>query len=173
MADRNIVAYKGNKPQIGHNVFIADGARVIGNVSISRQASIWFNAVIRGDVNAIRIGENTNIQDNCVFHVTGESPCVIGDNVTVGHGAIIHGCRIEKNCLIGMGAIILNHAEIGENCIVGAGALIAEKKKIPPRSLVVGSPGRVVRAVSEEEVAALADSAVYYHQLAEDYMNKE
>lgn len=125
----SVIPFKGLQPTIDNNVFIAEGARVIGDVSIEAHASIWFNTVLRGDVQPIRIGRYTNIQDNCTVHVWYEFPTVIGNYVTVGHGAILHGCTIASNCLIGMGAIILNYAEIGENCIIGAGALIPERKK--------------------------------------------
>ncbi|HML34454.1 MULTISPECIES: gamma carbonic anhydrase family protein [Sporomusa] len=166
----SVIPFKGLQPTIDNNVFIAEGARVIGDVSIEAHASIWFNTVLRGDVQPIRIGRYTNIQDNCTVHVWYEFPTVIGNYVTVGHGAILHGCTIASNCLIGMGAIILNYAEIGENCIIGAGALIPERKKIPPNSLVMGSPGKVIRQVSMEEIETIRQSALVYAQDAKNYM---
>ncbi|WP_075755709.1 gamma carbonic anhydrase family protein [Sporomusa sphaeroides] len=166
----SVIPFKGLQPTIDNNVFIAEGARVIGDVSIEAHASIWFNTVLRGDVQPIRIGRYTNIQDNCTIHVWYEFPTVIGNYVTVGHGAILHGCTIASNCLIGMGAIILNYAEIGENCIIGAGALIPERKKIPPNSLVMGSPGKVIRQVSMEEIETIRQSALVYVQDAKNYM---
>lgn len=165
-----IIPFKDLHPKIEKNVYIAEGARIIGNVSIGEYANIWFNAVLRGDVQPITIGQYTNIQDNCTVHVWYEFPTTIGDYVTVGHGAILHGCTIANNCLIGMGAIILNYAEIGENCIIGAGTLIPERKKIPPNSLVMGSPGKVVRQVSPEEIEAIRQSAIIYAQDAKEYM---
>ena len=166
----SIIPFKGLQPKIDDSVFIAEGARIIGNVSIEAHASIWFNTVLRGDVQPIKIGRYTNIQDNCTVHVWYEFPTVIGDYVTVGHGAILHGCTIASNCLIGMGAIILNYAEIGENCIIGAGALIPERKKIPPNSLVMGSPGKVIRQVSIEEIEVIRQSASVYVEDAKNYM---
>lgn len=166
----SIIPFKGLQPNIDNSVFIAEGAKIIGDVSIEAYASIWFNTVLRGDVQPIRIGQHSNIQDNCTVHVWYEFPTVIGDYVTVGHGAILHGCTIANNCLIGMGAIILNYAEIGENCIIGAGALIPERKKIPPNSLVMGSPGKIIRQVSMEEIEAIRQSASAYVQDAKNYI---
>jgi carbonic anhydrase/acetyltransferase-like protein (isoleucine patch superfamily) len=165
-----LIPYNNLRPHIDNSTFIAEGARVIGDVSIGANASIWFNTVLRGDVHSITIGQYTNIQDNCTVHVLHEVPTTIGNYVTVGHGAILHGCTIANNCLIGMGAIILSYAEIGENCIIGAGSLIAEGKKIPPNSLVVGSPGRLIRVVTNEEIQAIRQSALSYSQDAHNYM---
>lgn len=165
-----LIPYKDLHPKIDNNVFIAEGARIIGDVSIGAHASIWFNTVLRGDVHPITIGQYTNIQDNCTVHVWYEFPTVVGDYVTVGHGAILHSCTIAHNCLIGMGAIILNYAEIGENCIIGAGSLIPERKKIPPNSLVMGSPGKVIRQVTTKEIEAIRQSALVYAQDAKNYM---
>ncbi len=165
-----LIPYKHLHPKVDNNVFIAEGAKIIGNVSISANASIWFNAVLRSDVHPITVGQYTNLQDNCTVHVWYEFPTTIGDYVTVGHGAILHGCTIGNNCLIGMGAIILNYAEIGENCIIGAGTLIPEKKKIPPNSLVMGSPGKVIRQISAEEIEVIRQSALVYAQDAKNYM---
>jgi len=164
-----LIAYKGITPKIHDNVFLANGAYIIGDVTIASHATIWFNTVIRGDVHPITIGEYTNIQDNCTVHVVRDHPTVIEDYVTVGHGVILHACHIASNCLIGMGAIILSYAEIGENCIIGAGSLITEHKKIPPNSLVVGSPGRVVRTVTKDEIEAIRISALGYYELSQKY----
>ncbi|HWR42428.1 gamma carbonic anhydrase family protein [Sporomusa sp.] len=165
-----LIPYKNLSPHVDSSTFIAEGAKIIGNVSIGANASIWFNTVLRGDVHPITIGQYTNIQDNCTVHVWYEFPTSIGEYVTVGHGAILHGCTIANNCLIGMGAIILNYAEIGENCIIGAGTLIPEHKKIPANSLVVGSPGKIIREVSNEEIQVIRQSALIYSQDAHNYM---
>lgn len=165
----NLISYKGIAPNIHEHVFLANGAYVIGDVTIASHANIWFNTVIRGDVHPITIGQYTNIQDNCTIHVMHDHPTVIKDYVTVGHGAIIHACHIASNCLIGMGAIILSYAEIGENCIIGAGTLITEHKKIPPNSLVMGSPGKVIRTVTTSEIEAIRASALNYYKEAEQY----
>lgn len=165
----NLIPYKGIIPKIHENVFLANGAYIIGDVTIGSRSNIWFNTVIRGDVHHITIGKYTNIQDNSTIHVVHDHPSVIEDYVTVGHGVILHACHIASNCLIGMGAIILSYAEIGENCIIGAGALITEHKKIPPNSLVMGSPGKVVRTVTKEEVEAIRMSALGYYEESEQY----
>ncbi|HQO03994.1 MAG TPA: gamma carbonic anhydrase family protein [Spirochaetota bacterium] len=146
----------------GEDAYIAGNATVIGSVTLGNNASIWFNAVVRGDSNTIRIGANTNIQDSCVCHTEKGNPLTIGDNVTVGHKAMLHGCTIGSNCLIGINAVVLNGAVIGENCIIGANALVTEGKEIPAGSLVLGSPGKVVRQITEEEKRTIADSAVHY-----------
>lgn len=154
-------------------VYIAQTAVVRGNVSIGDGASIWFGAVVRGDDNTINIGSNTNIQDNCVVHADPGDEVNIGDNVTVGHGAIIHGCTIGDNTLVGMGAIILNNAMIGNNCIIGAGTLITEGKIIPDNSLVVGSPGVVKRQVTEDELLKIQANAIYYCEEAQRVLSEE
>jgi carbonic anhydrase/acetyltransferase-like protein (isoleucine patch superfamily) len=164
-----LIPYQGITPKIAEKVFIADGAYVIGDVTIAPHANIWFNTVIRGDVHHIKIGDYTNIQDNCTIHVMHDHPTIIEEYVTVGHGVILHACHVAKNCLIGMGAIVLSYAEIGENCIIGAGSLITEHKKIPANSLVMGSPGRVVRTVTEEEIQAIRASALHYDAEAQKY----
>lgn len=167
--ENKMLSYKGLTPKVHEDVFLANGVSVIGDVTISSRASIWFNTVIRGDVHPITIGQYTNIQDNSTIHVMHNHPTFIGDYVTVGHGVILHACHIASNCLIGMGAIILSYAEIGENCIIGAGALITENKKIPPNSLVMGSPAKVVRTVTEEEIEAIRKSALNYYEESQKY----
>ena len=169
MLNHNIVPYKGILPTINDNVFLAKGSYIIGDVSIASYASIWFNTVIRGDVHPISIGKYTNIQDNCTIHVMHDHPAIIEDYVTVGHGAILHACHIASNCLIGMGATIQSYVEIGENCIIGAGSLVTEHKKIPPNSLVVGVPGKVIRTVTDEEIKAIRQSALSYYEEAKNY----
>ena len=153
------------QPTIDPEAFIAEGAVIRGDVRIERNASIWYNAVLRGDVDSIAVGEGSNIQDGCVVHVDRGCPVRIGRNVTVGHGAIVHGCTIGDGSLIGMGAIILNGAVIGEGCIVGAGALVTQGKHIPAGTLVIGSPARTVRAVTpEEREHNLANAQLYIEE---------
>lgn len=167
--NQNILSYRGVKPHFDETVYVAPGVFVIGDVSIGECANIWYNTVLRGDIQPIKVGKYTNIQDNSTVHVMYDHPAIIGDYVTVGHGAIIHGCTVGNNCLIGMGAIILGYAEIGDNCIIAAGSLIPERKKIPPNSLVMGSPGKVVRTLTEEEIQGIRESALKYHEVAKNY----
>jgi carbonic anhydrase/acetyltransferase-like protein (isoleucine patch superfamily) len=142
--------------------FVAPSAAVIGRVTLGRDANVWFGAVLRGDTNTIVIGARSNVQDNAILHVDHDAPAHVGDEVTIGHAATVHGCRIGNRSLIGIGAIILSHAVIGENCIVGAGALITERKSFPDRSVIIGAPARRVREVSAAEMQMLADSAAHY-----------
>lgn len=164
-----IIEFNGHKPDIHESCFIADNATVIGRVELGKNSSIWFGTVVRGDVNYITIGENTNIQDNCTIHVNDDQPTVIGDNVTAGHGAIIHACKIGNNVLIGMGAIVLDGAEIGDNVIIGAGALVPPNKKIPSNSMVIGMPAKVVRELTEEDEAVISATGQHYVELAKKY----
>lgn len=158
-----IKKYKDNSPDIHPTAYVEESAQVIGDVVIGEESSIWFNAVVRGDVNHIRIGSRTNIQDSCVLHVTKDTyPLVIGNEVTVGHGVTLHGCTVRDRCLVGMGAIILDGAEVGEESIVGAGALVREGMTIKPRSLVVGVPAREARVLTDEEVEGIKISARNY-----------
>ena len=147
---------------IDQTVFKADGCHIVGDVTIGKHSSVWYNAVIRADTDRIIIGESTNIQDNCVLHVDAGHPLTVGNGVTVGHSAILHGCTIGDNTLIGMGSIILNDAVIGRDCIIGAGTLVTQKKTIPDGSLVYGNPAKVVRALTEEEIASNRHSAEEY-----------
>lgn len=158
---------------IADHVYIAPGAIVRGNVQIGEYSSVWFNAVIRAETDAIVIGRNTNVQDNCVLHLDPGGSLNIGDNVTIGHGAIVHGCTVADNTLIGMGAIILNNASIGKNCIIGAGALVTEGKVIPDNSVVMGSPGVVRRMVTEADILHIQRNADFYSREAEQYMREE
>ena len=154
--------------------FIAPSADVIGDVTLGRGSSVWFHATVRGDVNWIRIGEATNIQDNCVVHVTNRTaPTTIGSGVTVGHSAVVHGCTVQDNVLIGMGAVILDHAQIGSDSIVGAQSLVTQGFRVPPRSLVLGSPGKVVRELSDEEVAKIRVFAENYLKYSAIYRGEE
>ena len=149
-------------PTIHPTAFVAANATILGDVVLAEDSSVWFGAVLRGDNDAIRIGPRTNIQDQAIVHVDPDEPCLIGADVTVGHRAIIHAATVEDGCLIGMGAIILNGAVIGAGSIVGAGAVVRAGEIIPPRSLVVGLPARVVRALSDEQVAENLASAARY-----------
>jgi carbonic anhydrase/acetyltransferase-like protein (isoleucine patch superfamily) len=147
-----LIPFNEKKPVIHETVFIAPGAHIIGDVQVGKESTIWFNAVIRADEDAIRIGERCSIQDNASIHLSEEYPVIVEDEVTVGHNAILHGCTVKKRCIIGMGSTILDGAVIGEECIVGANTLIPPGKVIPPRSLVVGSPGKVVRELTEKDL---------------------
>ena len=158
---------------IDKTVFIADGARVLGDVEIGKNSSVWFNAVIRADLSDIKIGEGSNIQDNAVIHTSKDFGVCIGDNVTVGHGAIVHGCTVKSNVMIGMGAIVLNGAVIEENCIIGAGALVTQGKVIPAGSLVFGNPAKIVRNLTDQEISSITDNAASYVEEAEQYKNNK
>lgn len=151
-------------------VFVADTARVVGDVKIGKNCSIWYGAVIRGDEAPIQIGRNTNVQDNCVIHADKGFDVEIGADVTIGHGSIVHGCRIGAGSLIGMGAIILNGAVIGKDCLIGAGALVTGRSNIPDKSLVIGSPARVKRILTEDEIREQHKNIEMYVQLTKDYM---
>jgi carbonic anhydrase/acetyltransferase-like protein (isoleucine patch superfamily) len=162
--------YRGILPRIPESAFIDSSAQVIGDVELGEESSAWMNVVIRGDVNRIRIGRRTNIQDGTIVHVmSGTHPTHVGDEVTVGHGAILHGCRVGHLCLIGMGAILLNGSEVGGESIVAAGTLLPEGFRVPSRSLVAGSPGRVLRPLAAEEIASIAGYAERYVGYAKDY----
>lgn len=156
-----IKEFEGKLPTISEKSFVAEGAQLIGNVVMEEYSSIWFNAVARADINVIKIGRYTNVQDNAVLHVEDEFPVIIGDYVTVGHGAIIHGCSIEDHCLIGMGATIMNGAAIGKGSIIGAGALVKENEVIPPYSMVVGVPGKVIKHIPEKTDRIHAQAVKY------------
>lgn len=146
--------------------WVAEGAMLIGSVVLKKGASVWFNAVLRGDIETITVGENSNVQDCAVLHTDPGSPLVIGRNVTVGHKAVLHGCVIGDNSLIGINAVVLNGVKIGRNCLIGANALITEGKEIPDNSLVLGAPGRVVRELNDADIAELDDSAARYRERA-------
>jgi carbonic anhydrase/acetyltransferase-like protein (isoleucine patch superfamily) len=164
--------YKGKWPKFGEGVYIAEGAQIVGDVEIGDHSSVWFNCVIRGDVHYIRIGRHTNIQDGTIGHVMkDEYPLILRDYVSVGHGAVLHGCIIESHCLIGMRATILNNVRVGEGSIVGAGALITEGTVIPPRSLVLGMPAKVKRQLSDAEVAGIDEYARRYYEYKETYLH--
>ena len=164
----------GRTPRLDETAFVADSAEVIGDVSLGRHGSVWFNATVRGDVNRIVIGDESNVQDNAVIHVThGTAPTTIGNRVTIGHSAVVHGCTIEDEVLVGIGSIILDHAVVGTQSIVGAGALVTGGMRIPRRSMVLGVPARVVRPLTDEEVATLADYAANYVRYKNIYTGVE
>ncbi|MFH0968223.1 MAG: gamma carbonic anhydrase family protein [Methanobacteriota archaeon] len=152
--------------------FVAPNSTVIGGISAGTDVSIWYGAVVRADKDRISIGDRSNIQDNCVVHTSSGHPVTIGDEVSIGHGAILHGCTIQDQVLVGLGAIILNGAVIGSECIIGAGALISEGKNIPSRSLVLGVPGKIIRQVSDEEVAGILQNASSYVNLAREHASE-
>ena len=150
-------------PQMAPTAWVADSAQVIGNVELADGASIWFGVVVRGDnPEPIRIGRGSNIQDGCVLHADAGKPLTVGDDVTVGHKVMLHGCTIGDGTLIGMGAVVLNNARIGKNCIVGAGSLVTEGKEFPDGSMIMGSPAKVVRALDEAQMKGLRNVAVHY-----------
>lgn len=164
-----IHAYKGHHPVIGQGVYIAEGSHVIGKTTLGDEANVWFGAVIRGDDNTIAIGARTNVQDNTTVHVSGDHPTVIGDDVTIGHNCIIHGCTIKDTCLIGMGSTVLDGAVIGKNSIVGANSLVTMNKTFPEGQLIMGSPAKVIRPLTEEEIQGLNPHAKHYVSLAKTY----
>ena len=165
-----ILGHKGVLPLLDKTVFLAPSACVIGDVHIGESSSIWFNVVIRGDVNSIRIGNRTNIQDGSVIHVTREThPTVVGNDVTVGHSVTLHGCTVHDGCLIGIGAIVLDGAVIGPSSLVAAGSVVAPGTLIPPRSLAMGSPARVKRTLSDEECRNIHSIAESYLRYQQDY----
>ncbi|MFT7552978.1 MAG: carbonic anhydrase/acetyltransferase-like protein (isoleucine patch superfamily) [Rhodothermales bacterium] len=166
--------FLGLSPTVPESAFIAPSADVIGDVILGESCSVWFNATIRGDVNWIRIGARTNVQDNAVVHVTHKtSPTRIGEDVTIGHSAIVHGCTIGDRVLVGIGSVILDHAEIGEDSLIGAKAMVTGGIKIPARSLVLGSPARVVRELTDAEVAKVAYYAANYVRYARLFRGEE
>ena len=170
-ADR-IAHFLGQEPSIHRNAFVAPGATVVGAVSVEEEASVWFHATLRGDINAIHIGPRSNIQDGAVVHVADAYAAHIGELVTVGHQAVVHTCTVHDEVLVGMGAIILDGAEIGARSIIGAGALVTGGKKVPPGSLVLGSPATVVRTLSLDEQASIKTWAQRYVTLSRTYFEK-
>jgi carbonic anhydrase/acetyltransferase-like protein (isoleucine patch superfamily) len=149
-------------PRVAEGAWVADSAQVMGNVELGRDSSVWFGAVVRGDTDVIRIGRGTNIQDGSVLHADAGKPLTIGDDVTVGHMVMLHGCTVGDGSLIGIGAIVLNGAKIGKGCIVGAGALVTEGKEFPDGSMIIGSPAKAVRELTPEQQQGLRASAQHY-----------
>ena len=157
-----IYSLEGRTPRTVGETFVAPTAVVIGDVAIEHESSVWWGAVLRGDYDRISIGRRSNVQDNAVVHMDEGFPVTLGDSVTIGHKAVLHGCTVGNNSLVGINAVVMNGAVIGDDCLVGSNALITEGKEIPPRSLVLGSPGKVVRELSDEEVAEITDFADRY-----------
>ena len=157
-----IYDFEKNIPEVHPDAWVAPNATLIGKVKLEKNSSIWFNAVLRGDIELISIGENSNIQDGSVLHTDPGFKLNVGKGVTVGHMVMLHGCQIDDSTLIGIGSIILNNAKIGKNCIIGANTLITENKVIPDNSLVVGSPGRVLRKVTDDEIKSIHENAKHY-----------
>ena len=167
-------AYRGKQPRFGDRVFVAENAAVIGDVEVGNDCSIWYGTTIRGDVNFISIGSRTNVQDNCTIHVNHDRwSTVIAEEVTIGHGAIVHGCTIRRGALIGMGSRVLDGAVVGESALVGAGALVPEGMHVPPRTLVVGVPARVKRPLTDDELARLEESWKHYVEYKERYLGND
>ncbi len=164
-----ILPYRRIYPAIHPSAFVAPGADVIGRVRIEKDASVWFGCVLRGDLNRIVIGEGTNIQDGSILHVDGNAPCLIGDHVHVGHHANLHGCRVERGAMIGIGAIVLSRVRVGAGAVVGAGSVVLEGTHIPPRVLAVGIPARVVRPLTSRDTASIRRWTKQYVQLARNY----
>ena len=164
-----IYDFEKNVPKIHPEAWVAADAKIIGKVKLEKNSSIWFNAVLRGDIELITVGEDSNIQDGSVLHTDPGYPLTIGKGVTIGHLVMLHGCQISDNSLIGIGSIILNNAKIGKNCIIGANTLITENKIIPDNSLVVGSPGRVLRKVTDEEIKSVIENGQHYVQNSKKY----
>ncbi|HQZ82979.1 MAG TPA: gamma carbonic anhydrase family protein [Pyrinomonadaceae bacterium] len=161
-----IAKFEDKFPVVHPSAFIAESAEVIGDVEIGEDSSVWFGSVVRGDVNYIRIGARTNIQDNSVIHVSGGThPTVLGNEITVGHRVLLHGCTVDDRCLVGMGAILMDGVHVGEECLVGAGSLLTPGTIVPPRVLVIGSPARVKRELTEDEIAFLDRSWRNYTEL--------
>jgi len=169
-----LLSYQGRMPRVDASAYVQQSAQVIGDVVIGARSSVWFNVVIRADVHHVRIGARTNIQDNSTIHVTRDRwPTVVGNDVTVAHGVILHGCRIGNRCLIGMGAIVMDGAEIAEDCLVAAGSLVTPGTRIATGQLVMGSPAKVVRPLRPDELTHVLQSAQNYVELAATYRRHE
>jgi carbonic anhydrase/acetyltransferase-like protein (isoleucine patch superfamily) len=166
-----IYRYMGNSPEVDKSVFIAPTATLIGRVKVASGASIWFNTILRGDINSIEVGHDSNIQDNCVLHVTLEHAVKVEERVTVGHGVILHGCTVKSDCLIGMGAIVLDGVVVNEGCLIAAGAVVSPGTNIPANSLVMGVPGKVVRNLVDAEQIKMRTNWKSYICYAQDYQD--
>jgi carbonic anhydrase/acetyltransferase-like protein (isoleucine patch superfamily) len=164
--DERLDKFLGRQPKTSLAAFVAANATLVGDVRLGRNSSVFYGAVLRGDIESIHIGEGTNVQDGAVVHLADDRPAVIGANSTIGHSAIIHACTIGNLCLVGMGAVVLDGAEIGDECLIGARSLVTQRTKIPPRSLVIGSPAKVVRELTVEELLSLRHSAEKYIAVA-------
>jgi gamma-carbonic anhydrase len=169
----SVSAYLSYRPTLGKGVFIAAGAHVIGRAELQDHVNIWFNSVVRADVNVIKIGTNTNVQDLCMLHVTEENSLILGNNTSLGHSVVLHGCKIGNGCLIGMGAIILDGAEIGDHSLVAAGSLVSPGKKFPPGSLIKGRPAVLERALRPEEIEKISHHYLSYIGYKEQYLGMQ
>jgi carbonic anhydrase/acetyltransferase-like protein (isoleucine patch superfamily) len=167
-----IIPFRRVLPTIDSTAFIAEGAALVGDVRVGPGASVWFGAVLRGDTDHLELGERSNLQDNAVVHADPGSPAIIGSGVSIGHGAVVHGCRVEDDCLIGMNATVLNGAVIGRESLVAAGAVVLEGTVVPPRSLVAGVPAKVRRELTDDEVAGIRSNAEGYVARAQEYLNR-
>jgi carbonic anhydrase/acetyltransferase-like protein (isoleucine patch superfamily) len=167
--DPSLIALPGLQPVLGRDVWLAAGARLVGAVSVGDESSIWFNAVLRGDIAPVRVGHHSNLQDNCVCHVGTDQPCEVGNYVTVGHAAILHGCRIGDEVLVGMNAVVMSGVVVGDQCIIGASALLTEGMVVPAGSLVYGAPARVVSQLGQTERQKLRSYAEGYCRWAAQY----
>jgi carbonic anhydrase/acetyltransferase-like protein (isoleucine patch superfamily) len=165
-----ILSYNGISPNIASDCFVADNATLVGDIVIGEASSIWFGVTIRAEKCSVRIGNHVNVQDNSVIHTDAKQVCSIADGVSVGHGAIIHGASVGENTLVGMGAILLNGCKIGKNCIVGAGSLVTEGTEVPDNSMLLGSPARVKRMLTQDEIQRIARNADIYDGLRSDYI---
>lgn len=168
-----LYSFKGINPALGEGVFIAPSADIIGKVILGKNVNIWYQCVARGDVNSITVGENTNVQDLSMLHVTKDFPLIIGKNVSIGHSVTVHGCIIGESCLIGMGAVIMDGAEIGENCVVAGGSVVPPGKKYPPRSMIMGNPAVVKRELTAEEATQYANHYKAYVRYKDEYLDPE
>ena len=168
-----MLSYEKKVPVIGEKVFIAQGVCLIGEVVIGNDSSVFFNSVLRGDINSITIGERTNIQDNCTFHVASDKPVIVGNDVTIGHNVVVHACEIGDNVTIGMGATIMNGVVIGKNSIVAAGSLVTRNKVFPDGALILGNPAKMVRALTADEIEANHKMAIKYMGVKDTYLRDE
>jgi len=159
------------KPRIAGDCYVAATATIVGDVVLGEGSSVWFGSSVRAEFEKIQIGSRSNIQDNSSIHTDAGFPCIIGDNVSVGHGAIVHGSQIGSNCLIGMGAIIMNGSKIGDNCLIGAGSLIVQGTAIPNNSLALGSPSKVKRSVTDDEIKKISENARHYYEFRAEYLS--
>ncbi len=168
-----LFSYLNFKPLYNETNFMASGSKIIGRVFLKENVNIWFNSVLRGDVNEIHVGKNTNIQDLCMLHVTEDHNLIIGQNVTIGHSVILHGCEVGDSCLVGMGSHILDGAVIGDHCIVTAGSVVPPFKKYPPKSMIMGSPAKVIRELSDEEINFISNHHKSYLGYAKTFNSED
>jgi gamma-carbonic anhydrase len=166
-----IYRYLHHKPEIDKSAFIAPNATLIGRVKVASGASIWFNTILRADINSIEVGKDSNIQDNCVLHVTNEHPVKVADRVTVGHSVILHGCRVESDCLIGMGSTLLDGVVVNQGCLIAAGAVVSPNTEIPAGSLVMGVPGKIIRKLSPDEQKRMQHNWKSYVEYSSEYQD--